>query len=120
MVLANGKLAPGPRCATHHREEKRRVKAANHERSVQRTYGLKEHEYGRLYEGQGGVCALCNRATGASRRLSVDHDHATGEVRGLLCRPCNTFLGHARDDIAFFWRCIRYLRTPPAREILKR
>lgn len=104
---------PGPRCTTHWRAELRRRKAANHEKRVQNTYGLKKGEYARLYEFQGGLCALCRRATGASRRLSVDHDHATGDVRGLLCRPCNTYLGHARDKLAFFRRCLGYLKFPP-------
>lgn len=104
---------PGPRCVTHWREKVKAVKAANHEKRVQETYGLKEGEYAQLYSYQGGLCALCRRATGASRRLSVDHDHATGEVRGLLCRPCNTLLGHARDAIAFFRRCILYLSDHP-------
>lgn len=103
----------GGRCATHWRDEKKRRREANHERAVQRTYGLVEGEYDQLYEFQGGKCAICRRATGATRRLSVDHDHATGEVRGLTCRPCNTLLGHARDAIAFFRRCIHYLADPP-------
>lgn len=103
----------GTRCMTHWRAEKLRRKAAAHEKRVQNTYGLEAGEYAQLYEFQGGRCALCRRATGASRRLSVDHDHATGLVRGLLCRPCNTFLGHARDKITFFRRCIRYLVTTP-------
>lgn len=103
----------GGRCATHWREEKKRRKAAAHERYVQREYGLTEGEYQRLYVFQGGRCAICQRATGATRRLSVDHDHASGLVRGVLCRPCNTMLGHARDDEAFFQRAIDYLRDPP-------
>lgn len=57
---------------------------------------------------------MCRRANGRTRRLSVDHDHITGQVRGLLCRPCNTILGHARDAIRFFERAIDYLTDPPA------
>lgn len=106
---------PGPRCATHWRERQKQVKADNHEKRVQATYGLEKGDYAKLYQFQGGLCALCRRATGASRRLSVDHDHATGDVRGLLCRPCNTLLGHARDRLAFFRRCISYLTLPPYR-----
>ncbi|MFG3137664.1 endonuclease VII domain-containing protein [Streptomyces sp. NPDC048211] len=111
---------PGPRCATHWRAEKKRRSAAAHEASVQRTYGLKPGQYEQLYEAQGGTCAICPRATGATRRLSVDHDHKTGEVRGLLCRPCNDMLGHARDDWAMFAKAARYLTNPPAREVLRR
>lgn len=104
---------PGPRCTTHWRAEVRRRKAENHEKRVQQVYGLEKGEYAQLYEFQLGHCAICRRATGASRRLSVDHDHATGDVRGLLCRPCNTMLGHARDREDFFERAQWYLRTPP-------
>lgn len=110
---------PGPRCTSHWRTRKQEVKATNHEKRVQKTYGLEAGEYAQLYSFQGGLCALCRRATGASRRLSVDHDHATGDVRGLLCRPCNTLLGHARDKVTFFLRCIWYLRKPPFQRMKK-
>lgn len=113
MVRARPAPHPGPRCTTHWREKKKQVKADNHEKRVTSTYGLKKGEYAQLYVFQGGLCALCRRATGSSRKLSVDHDHASGAVRGLLCRPCNTLLGHARDKIAFFRRCILYLATTP-------
>lgn len=107
----------GPRCRTHWRDVVRSRKAANHEKRVQQVYGLEAGEYAQLYEFQGGFCALCRRATGASRKLSVDHDHQTGLVRGLLCRPCNTLLGHARDKTGFFLRAIWYLRLPPYRRM---
>lgn len=104
---------PGPRCVSHHRDRVKEVRAANHEKRVQETYGLEKGQYAELYLFQGSLCALCRRATGKSRRLSVDHDHATGNVRGLLCRPCNTLLGHARDREDFFERCVDYLQVPP-------
>jgi hypothetical protein len=47
----------------------------------------------------------------------VDHDHSNGEVRGILCGPCNQLLGHGRDSIAFFQRVIDYLTNPPARKL---
>ncbi|WP_234335952.1 endonuclease VII domain-containing protein [Streptomyces sp. NRRL S-920] len=93
---------------------KKRRKETAHELAVQNTYGLAPGDYDKLYRLQGGRCAICRRATGATRRLSVDHDHASGAVRGLLCRPCNSMLGHARDDIEFFQRAIAYLILPPA------
>jgi hypothetical protein len=91
---------------------------ATHDRTVSQRYGMQLGDYAKLYAVQGGVCALCLRATGRSRRLSVDHDHKTGEVRGLLCRTCNDLLGHARDEATFFHRAIAYLVTPPARVVL--
>lgn len=104
---------PGPRCVSHHREVVKARKAANHEKRVQETYGLQRGEYAQLYQFQGGRCAICRRATGASKKLAVDHDHQTGEVRGETCSTCNRMLGHARDRIDFFERAISYLKYPP-------
>lgn len=85
----------------------------NHARNISKKYGITGRDYLDILKFQGGVCYLCRRATGTTRRLSVDHDHKTGEVRGLLCRPCNNLLGHARDEAAFFYRAIEYLMAPP-------
>lgn len=111
---------PGPRCKTHHNDVIKQRSKRSHELSVQRTYNLKPGEYDKMYEAQNGRCAICERATGATRRLSVDHDHQTGEVRGLLCRPCNDMLGHARDDWKMFATATRYLVCPPARAVLRK
>lgn len=113
---------PGPRCATHHRQETRRRRLAASGRHVQRTYGLSPEEYERLYEAQGRRCAICRRATGKAKRLAVDHDHSCcpgptscgGCVRGLLCGPCNDVMAHARDDRAYFLRALEYLRAWPS------
>lgn len=77
-------------------------------------YNLSPEEYWLIYESQGGVCYICRRATGKTRRLCVDHDHKTGFVRGLLCNRDNKLLGWARDAVDFFQRCIDYLTNPPA------
>lgn len=121
----SGRLVParpvvegsGGRCRTHWHLEKARRRAASHEKRVQGVYGLPPGAYRKLYEFQDGKCAICRRATGASRRLSVDHDHRTGLVRGLLCRPCNDLLGHIRDDLDTVRLIHRYLTSPPAREL---
>lgn len=102
-------------------------KTARHAAYVRKTYALVDGAYDALKEAQGGVCAICRRATGATRKLSVDHDHrccngpvSCGRcVRGLLCRPCNDMLGHMRDDPDAFVRAVVYLRNPPAQEAAK-
>lgn len=68
-----------------------------------------------MLHAQGGACALCRQletqtTRGTVRRLSVDHDHATGRVRGLLCSRCNLTLGRHDDDLAWFTRAAEYLR----------
>lgn len=83
-------------------------------------YGLSAAEYWAIYEYQNGKCYICERAKGTGkRRLSVDHDHETGLVRGLLCLPCNRdILGHLRDSVAALLRAIRYLTNPPAFDVI--
>jgi len=81
-------------------------------------YGITPEQYWALYEAQGGVCYICQRATGKTKRLSVDHDHATGYVRGLLCGPDNKILGHMRDDPDMARRVASYLEAPPAHNII--
>lgn len=126
LPLTRKATRPGPRCATHKREARNKVSEARWAAHILATYTLTVEEYWALYEAQGGRCALCVRASGQTRRLSVDHDHgccpgktSCGKcVRGLLCRPCNTLLGRARDAIEFFQRCIDYLTTWPAQPVL--
>lgn len=108
-------MHPGPRhhrCWTRFRQGQKREQ---HEKRVQATYGLAPGAYDQCYEFQGGKCAICRRATGKTRRLTVDHDHKTEEARGELCRPCNDMLGHMRDNTQLFENAITYLNNPPFR-----
>lgn len=107
-----------PRRSKAEIERARRRSEAAHAARILRVYGISKEEYDAIYEHQGGLCAICRRATGATRRLSVDHDHESGLVRGLLCRVCNNLLGHVRDDPRALRRAISYLRTPPAKVVL--
>ena len=60
-------------------------------------YGISLDDYKALFESQGGKCAICRKPQG-KRSLGVDHDHATGRVRGLLCDKCNLGLGYFDDE----------------------
>ena len=74
-------------------------------------YGLTIEEADALYVSQDGKCAICGAAEGDSRgfRMHIDHDHATGLARGILCNLCNAGLGSFRDDPALLTRAIAYL-----------
>jgi hypothetical protein len=77
-------------------------------------YGQTLAEYERLAAAQGNVCALCGRTQrpvpGVNRvTLSVDHDHRTGRVRGLLCNDCNRGLGLLGDDPVSLRRALAYV-----------
>ena len=112
---------PGPRCATHHRAKKRDRRNYTHSGHIMELYGITSEEYQRVYEYQNGTCAICQRARGIRKKLSVDHDHVSGEVRGLLCQKCNRdVLGHLRDDPNALYRAADYLMSPPARQALGR
>lgn len=63
------------------------------EQHLKRTYGLTLEDYDNLARLQNGVCMLCEEPESVGPRLSVDHDHKTGKVRGLLCKRCNLILG---------------------------
>ena len=61
-------------------------------------YGITPEEYNTLLEQQGGVCAICKRPPrGKMKRLSVDHNHFTEQVRGLLCITCNRTVGYLEN-----------------------
>lgn len=70
-------------------------------------YGITADDYDRLFDAQRGLCAGCWRAPAAH----VDHDHATGKVRGLLCLNCNQALGNVRDDIEVLRGLVNYLHA---------
>lgn len=108
----------GPRCATHHRAYQDAAKRRGHEHHIRALFSLTADDYDRLRAAQGGRCAICQRSTGRSKRLPVDHNHATREIRGLLCQPCNKFVGWVRDDPEAFARGYTYLTDPPARAAL--
>jgi dCMP deaminase len=69
------------------------------------TYGITLKKYQEMFEIQNGACAICKQpeskmTEGGNRPvfLSVDHDHETGKVRGLLCNSCNVGLGHLSES----------------------
>ena len=106
---------------------KQGTRDAAHAKRIWENYKLTEDQYWYLWRQQGGVCYICARARGTTKRLSVDHDHACcpttptcGEcTRGLLCSKCNRdVLGHLRDDPEAMLRGYEYLKNPPFKRFL--
>ncbi|MFJ4624286.1 endonuclease VII domain-containing protein [Streptomyces sp. NPDC088812] len=62
-------------------------------RKLRCEYGLTVEQYEALVAAQAGVCAICGKAPGTGKRLAIDHCHATGAVRALLCTNCNLAVG---------------------------
>lgn len=81
------------------------TRAANWKR-----YGinLTESRYAELLKAQQNRCAICLEVK--SYRLHVDHNHATGQIRGLLCRNCNRGLGYFLEDANIIREAINYLK----------
>lgn len=72
-------------------------------------FGITADEYHAMNEKQDGVCAICKKL--GRRRLGVDHCHATGKVRGLLCHSCNIALGLLKDSIVSAEAVVAYLKA---------
>ncbi|WEF34879.1 endonuclease VII domain-containing protein [Pseudoduganella chitinolytica] len=71
---------------------------AKWERHLRSKYGIGAAEYAERLAAQGGCCAICKAsAAHLGETLAVDHCHASGAVRGLLCAKCNRMLGCAND-----------------------
>jgi Recombination endonuclease VII len=87
---------------------------ASHDTRIRQQFGIDPDEYQRILAAQDGVCAICHQPP-ATIRLSVDHEHDTGRIRGLLCHRCNhELLGAAHDSIVILHRAVAYLESPPA------
>ncbi len=77
-------------------------------------YGITRDTYNAILKSQEGVCKICKmpetiKSNGKLNPLSVDHDHKTHKVRGLLCRKCNSGLGHFNDDPELLIKAANYL-----------
>ena len=85
-----------------------------------RKHKLTAEQYETMLNAQNGGCAICGRTPKdfakaknnyRLRRLAVDHDHATGKIRGILCGNCNTAIGKAQDSPEVLERMAEYLRA---------
>ena len=82
---------------------------------VKRKYRLSPEDHVAKEVEQNNLCAICKRPETAMRngkflRLSIDHNHITGEMRELLCSKCNVLIGMSREDILILLSAIDYLK----------
>lgn len=99
---------PGAQAAASAKwRERHPERVAMHKRNaVMRRYGITVEQYEFMLAAQGGLCGICRKPPGR-RRLAVDHDHETGEVRMLLCDRCNMAVGIIEDPM--FNRWVEYI-----------
>lgn len=81
----------------------------NRNRSLRHRYGIDAKRYDQMLDEQGGVCAICGGTNPDGKRLSVDHDHSTGEVRKLLCLTCNWQVGFVENNPGHLEKLMKYL-----------
>jgi hypothetical protein len=118
---ARRKVQPSGFCAGCTRERAEAARRLLRLSTVREQYNITHTRYEALWRYQGGRCFICRRP-GKTKQLAIDHDHrccnragSCGKcVRGLLCGPCNRFLGHLKDDPEAARRMWVYLLQPPA------
>ena len=76
---------------------------------LKRLYGLTVEQYDAMLAKQRGRCAICGSTEPKHTNWSVDHDHVTGQVRGILCSACNTGIGQLQDDPDIVRKALEYI-----------
>lgn len=98
----DGRRAQCKDCVSVYTKKRYAENPQRHRDAVDRSrYGMEPGDYERMFAEQKGQCAICGRHDSEcprhnprARGLNVDHDHTTGEVRGLLCLQCNLAVGY--------------------------
>ena len=91
--------------------EQTRARGRKYARNInlRKKYGVTEKQADQALAAIGGLCEICGKECATGKRLAVDHSHATGLVRGLLCMKCNVGLGKFGDSIALLQAAAEYL-----------
>jgi len=91
------------------------IKLRNENTRLLQRYNITSEDYKVLLHKQDYCCAICGNAPeegrASSKKLSVDHCHTTGAIRGLLCQKCNTALGLFNDSAEIIKKALNYLGT---------
>ena len=94
-------------CREKDRERYKKNPRRHRNKQLKCMYGIALDEYEDMLGKQDGVCAICGEVCSTGNNLCVDHDHDTGEVRGLLCQRCNMELGFVEKNLT---RMTEYLQ----------
>lgn len=91
---------PGKAVCDNCRVDPRKYREAHEHRRRLRKYGIDQERYDRMLAEQDGRCPGCRTTDPGVKGWCIDHCHATGRVRALLCMRCNTMIGLANEDPA--------------------
>lgn len=89
-------------------ENKERIKELYWSKHLRYKFKMTVTEYNEMLNKQKGICKICKLA--CIKKLSIDHCHKTGKVRGLLCFKCNMGLGYFQDNKTLLNSAIKYLK----------
>lgn len=81
----------------------------NYRKNLFKKYGISNEEFEKMSDQQNGKCSICLQPNANGKKLSVDHCHKLGKVRGLICNRCNLGIGNFRDSIGILKKAIEYL-----------
>lgn len=87
------------------------------ERHLRDEHGITENEFQQMLIAQEGVCYICKGTPKGNANFHIDHNHDSGDIRGLLCHNCNIGLGHFKDDPDLLYAGIKYLMKPPVEQL---
>ncbi len=92
-------------------DNRERFAATSRNSILKRKYGITDAQFNEILAAQNYVCAVCKRdEPRANSKLAVDHCHATGKVRGLLCTKCNTAIGLLDDSPGLAMELLNYMK----------
>ena len=87
-----------------------RTREIDEKATLKKRYGVTPEDYARMLEERGGCCEICGRSgADCKRNLCIDHDHLTGNLRGLLCVKCNLGIGYFGDNTTLLENAKYYL-----------
>lgn len=109
--------------ATYCKECRHKINKERYQRNIpihrnaalKKNYGITLEDWNKMFEEQHGCCAICGtHQSELDRKLSVDHNHDTGEIRSLLCDACNQVIGRVKENIIVLLNMIDYLKKHDA------
>jgi 5-methylcytosine-specific restriction endonuclease McrA len=96
------------------KQRETRYTASRRNYHLKKYYGITLSDQDKMYRSQNGKCAICLRRFddihGGKNTMHIDHNHTTGEVRQLLCGPCNCAIGNLNEDIPTVRNVLKYLK----------
>ena len=97
-------------------KQSEKYKVIERRANLKKNYNITLEQYDQMFAVQDGICAICGKPETVKnqygvKRLSIDHNHETGEFRGLLCSSCNFLIGNAKESLLILKSAINYLKN---------